>query len=161
MKYILCLFLLCQQSPQPIIEYDEFNDLTKIKTEKLIVLDTPSEQMQITFISICKGNQTAKCEPATIASIGLLLKSENLQYSKSLIALADGRRVDLGEAEVFKAEQQGDWYFFGLGYFVNADDFQRFAAARSLRMQLGGLIEFSFDKEQMAAIRAVARKLQR
>lgn len=158
MKIILLVLLLIQQPSAVFVHYDAFNDFTQIKTGKLYVLDTPAERMQVTFWTTCKGNQTVNCEPSPFASIGLLTK-DDLQFSKSLMALADNERFDLGEAVVLKTESQSVGQFHSLAVTVPAEAFQKFAKAKKLRMQLGGVIEFSFDAEQMAAIKELARHL--
>jgi hypothetical protein len=161
MKIFMLALLLFQQPTALITEYDEFNSFTKIKTDKLYVLDSETEKIQFTFLTVCKGNQTKDCEKSPFAAIGVLLKSNYLTFSKSLKAIADGERFDLGEATLLKTEPQDGFTFLSLTTVIPSDVFQKFGKAKTLKMQLGGVLAFTFSDDQVKEIRDLALKIGR
>lgn len=160
MKILLLALLLFQQPQLLITEYDEFNDITKIKTGKLFVLDSEEEKIQFTFFTLCKGKQTRDCEKTPFAAIGVLLKSNDLTFSKGLKAIADGERFDLGEATLLKTEPQDGATFLSLVSLIPSEIFQKFGKAKTLKMQLGGVLTFSFNSDQIKAMRELAAKIE-
>lgn len=161
MKLFLLFVLLFQQPGNLIVEYDEFNDFTLVKTSKLLVLDAEAEKMQFTFWTTCKGKQSKDCGDAPFASIGLLSKHDNLAFSKTVLAIADGERLDLGEAVLIKTEPEDGWQFHSLMMTFKPDQFQKIARAKVLKMQIGGVLAFSFSAAQLKEMKEMADKFPR
>lgn len=143
-----------------ITEYDEFQGITKIKTPKLFVYEDKDtgERIQFTFMLICSSKEKPDCANDVAIAIGALLKSDHFKFSSHVIALADRERIDLGSAAKLNEEDQDGMRFQSYALMIKRDVFLKLASAKSLKMQIGGVLSFTFNAEQQKSLKALSQK---
>lgn len=145
------------QSSKLISEYDEFNDFTKIKTEKLLVYepsDSP-DRIQLTFMTFHKGKKVEPVDEVAVA-MGALLSKRHLRFSTSVKVVADDARLDLGNAGLLDEEQQGEQIFQSYGWIIPAEKFKKMAQSKVLKMQIGGVLAFTLSEKHCSALKALS-----
>lgn len=159
-----CVFLTPKafaQSQDLIIEPDEFQGVTKIKTQKLVVYENKEtkEALIFTFFLFCASIEKPKCEGDVAVAIAAFLAGDSFKFSSAVIALADGQRLDLGSIEKLDEELVDGQKLRAYALIIKRDAFTKLASAKVLKMQIGGVISFTFTPDQIKPLKALLGKM--
>lgn len=157
---VVCSSAAPSLSAQVTVTYDRFSDQTRVSTGRINLVPTdgqPSSAFQLTALFVCPGKTL--CRPNLVALIFSARTESDLQYSRSrsLIFLADGERLNLGDTEYEVVAREGFSLEF-LQAYIPAGQVVTLANADSVEGRLGPT-EFQLPESGLSELRDLLAKM--
>ena len=147
--------------------YDKFKDQTTVSVKYLSPLPALSPvRLDIVAAFLYPGKTVTK---PSIVALWFQSSSKNWQFlqQRQLLVIADGERIDLGEAERVDSKvnsSRAGRYSSGVsvselvGKMVSLETFLKIAKAKSVEMRLGS-VEFKLADDHLEALRDFASRM--
>ena len=139
--------------PDAKTTYDRFKDLTWYEADEIDLSDVIHTKMEAMFP--CQGDTGEQpCRPSTVV---LRFSYQPKSYkvfdplAREVIAIADGRRIPLGQMAVSYERNLFDEYEYKGVLPVSLGAFRQLAASDSLELAVGRMA-FTFNGEQMRTL---------
>lgn len=133
-------------------KYDKFKDRTSV-TLNMQLIGEKLDGLQILVTDSYEGNKPKPKTASEKSPITFLAVGDDRKYKlfHSLIVLADGERIRLGEAAYLDLSMRSK-YVETMIFAVTYDTFRKIINAKKVEAQLGET-EFTFTEQQLEALR--------